>query len=88
MCALCAQVTNTGKAFLHGTLILFYFYSPDNSNSGLHPPSQNCLDDVTGTTVIRMKDYIFVREDIIKKIAIYIAQKIDGQGIETSMNLN
>jgi hypothetical protein len=34
-------------------------------------------DEVTGTTVIRMKDYLFVSEDTVKKVAIFVAQKID-----------
>lgn len=45
-------------------------------------------DEVTGTTVIRMNDYIFVREDTIKKVAIFITRKIDDQGIETLMTFD
>lgn len=42
-------------------------------------------DEVTGNTLIRMKDYLYISEDTTKKIAIFIAQKIDDQGIETFM---
>lgn len=45
-------------------------------------------DEVTGTTVIRMKDYIFVREDTVKKVALFVAQKIDDQDIETSLTFD
>ncbi len=45
-------------------------------------------DEVTGTTVIRMKDYLFISEDTTRKVAIFIAQKIDDQGIETSLTLD
>jgi hypothetical protein len=45
-------------------------------------------DEVTGTTLIRMKDYLFISEDTIKKVAIFVAQKIDDQGIETSLTLD
>ena len=56
--------------------------------------AQNCTqllntyyDEVTGTTVIRMKDYLFVSEDTTKKAAIFVAQKIDDQGIETTLTI-
>jgi hypothetical protein len=35
-----------------------------------------------------MKDYLFVSEDTVKKVAIFVAQKIDDQGIETSLTLD
>lgn len=57
--------------------------------------AQNCTqllntyyDEVTGITVIRMKDYIFVSEDTVKKAAIFIAQKIDDQGTETTLTID
>jgi hypothetical protein len=35
-----------------------------------------------------MKDYLFISEDTVKKVAIFVAQKIDDQGIETSLTLD
>ena len=45
-------------------------------------------DEVTGVTLIRMKDYLMISEDTIKKVAIFVAQKIDDQGIETSITFD
>lgn len=72
--------------------LLFLFCS---SVTVLTTQGQDCTqlvskqyDEVTGTTMIRMTDYLFISEDTTKKVAIFIAQKIDDQGIETSLTLD
>ncbi len=81
--------------YLNQKLIFSLLFTFSYTLTALTAQDQDCTrfvntdyDEVTGTTLIRMKDYLFISEDTTRKVAIFIAQKIDDQGVETSLTLD
>lgn len=84
------RLTNISWSRFTTFFFVLLFFSISNTSS-----AQDCsqlvntiFDEVTGVTLIRMKENLLISEAGEKKVAIFVAQKIDDQGIETALSID
>ncbi len=69
-------------------LLIFLFIVKSVCSQDCNHFIEKTYDEVTGTTFLRMKDYLFISANDENKVAIFIAERIDEDGIETSLTID